>query len=473
MKRPIHRIHKRYVLLTYLLLSLTSCTVGPEFSAPQPNNIVLEHNPSVFNTNQQPDAYWWKTFNNQEINRLIEQYGTTNFSVGIATKTLEASQYALQAGKGIYYPQVSLNTSTAKQNYFLAPIGNLSNQSVYSISTLTANVSYALDLFGVNRRVNEGLEAQVATDEAIKKGVQLTLIGNIINTALTIAAYQDELQLIAENENLLISIRTLYQQQFDSGLISYDEVNAAQLQLNRLNSTHNALETSLHHAEHLLNALCSVSPNKKIQIHFTIHDVSLPPSLPLSIPSNWIKQRPDIEAALAQLHLASANVGVARAAQFPNITLSANMGRANTSYSQLLSTNNPIWGIGINLSQPLFNGGSIAANHQRAIVLYEQSALNYQQTVINAFKEVSDVMSAINEDRIELNNQRQSLLLQQNSFNLTQANYYSGRVNGIQYLSSLSTTKQAEINWLNARVNSLQNTTLWYLALGRINYPVD
>ncbi|KXW56364.1 efflux transporter outer membrane subunit [Ferrovum sp. PN-J185] len=471
MKRQTRHGYKRYILFICVLLSLFACAVGPDFTAPTQNNVTLNHNPDLFKIEQQPDTYWWKAFNNQEINQLVETYGTNNFSVGIANKTLEASQYALQAGKGVFYPQVTLNTSTAKQNYFLAPIGNLSNQSIYTISTLTATVSYALDLFGMNRRINEGLTAQVATDEALKKGVQLTLIGHMINTALTIAAYQDELKLIDENKNILISIHSLYQQQFDSGLISYDAVNTAQLQINRLNSTRNLLETNLHYAKHLLNALCSLPPDKKTTIHFSIHDISLPPTLPLSISSVWMKQRPDIEAALAQLHLASANVGVARAAQFPNITLSASMGRANTSYSQLLSSNNPIWGISTNLSQSLLSGGTLAANHQRAITLFEQSALNYQQTVINAFKEVSDVMSAINEDRVELNNQTQLLLLQKNSVNLIQANYYSGRVNGIQYLSTLSNVKQTEIDWLNAKVNSLQNTTLWYLALGSTNYP--
>jgi NodT family efflux transporter outer membrane factor (OMF) lipoprotein len=227
-----------------------------------------------------------------------------------------------------------------------------------------------------------------------------------------------------------------------------------------------ALQQRVSQAEHLLAALVGRMPAEVEPPAIALADLSLPADLPVTLPSDLVRQRPDILAAEARVHSASAGIGVATAALFPSFTLTGAYGWNNNSTGDLLANSNSYWSTGANLTAPLFQGGTLWFQRKAAIESYQGSLALYRQTVLTAFAQVADTLRALEHDAEALDYQSRALSAAEENARLIQANYQAGVAGYLQVLIANGQYHQAKIGWLQAQAQRLQDTVALFIALG-------
>lgn len=462
------------------LFCLIGCTVGPDFVRPEPPQIKHYTSGSQLGATITADGQaqrfeegarivsdWWRLFNSSKLDAVIKEAMANNPTLQAAQASLRQSQDNLSAGYGVFYPQVDAGLDATRQKLSQARFGGSSaNSSIFNLYTLTGTVSYTLDIFGGERRAVEGLKAQVDFQRCIVLGTYLTLSGNIVNTVIALAAYREEIkateQTIAlEKEQIMIT-----ELQVQAGTVPYSNVLSLRSQLATTEATLPPLRQKLNQAEHLLATLAGHAPAEWTSPQIDMEDLTLPTDLPINVPSQLVRQRPDILTAEAQLHGASAEIGVATAALFPSLTLNGSYGVENTSFNNLFKNTSSIWSFGTNITAPLFHGGTLQSKRGAAIEGYNQSLANYRQTVLVAFAQVADTLWALEHDAEALQAQLQALSAAQEALRLVQANYQAGIANYLQVLVADNQYYQAKIGYLQAQTQRYQDTVALFVALG-------
>jgi NodT family efflux transporter outer membrane factor (OMF) lipoprotein len=480
-----HRLQRKnsgrsaWILCGISLLLLSGCTVGPDFVRPKTPSIDHYnhgHDPSEtvpvegksqrFEQGIGPVANWWNLFNSKQLDAAVAEGFANNPSLEAAQASLRQSNDNLQAGYGIFYPQINAGFGVSRQKNSPASIGSPAPSSIFNLVTLSASVSYPLDLFGAEHRAIENLQSQVDLQRSTVLGAYLALSGNIVNTAIAMAAYRDEIkyteQLIAlQKEQIAIT-----EKQTQAGTVSYEAVLSLRSQLAALEAALPPLRQRLSQSEHLLATLAGHAPSEWTPSEVSMAELSLPGKLPLSLPSELVRQRPDILVAEAQLHGASANIGVATAAQFPSFTLNGTFGQSAASMNGLFGSNAGFWSLGADIAAPLFNGGTLASRKQAAIDAYQQSLSLYRQTVLGAFAQVADTVRALEHDAETMQAESHSVEASEESLHLTQINYQAGTINYLQVLAADIQYHQAKLGYLQAQAQRLQDTTALFVALG-------
>jgi NodT family efflux transporter outer membrane factor (OMF) lipoprotein len=233
------------------------------------------------------------------------------------------------------------------------------------------------------------------------------------------------------------------------------------------------LQQKVAQAEHLLATLTGRTPAEWAPPHIALADLKLPTELPVTLPSDLVRQRPDILMAEEQLHSASAEIGAATAALFPSFNLNGTYGVNNTSIGDLFNGAGAFWSLGANVAAPLFQGGSLWFKRKAAIEAYHQSLATYRQTVLDAFAQVADVLRALEHDAEALRSQSQALAAAEETMQLIQANYQAGLANYLQVLVANSQYHQAKIGYLQAVAQRFQDTVALFVALGGGWWSVD
>ncbi|NTV02001.1 MAG: efflux transporter outer membrane subunit [Chlorobiaceae bacterium] len=461
------------------LLSLSGCAAGPDFVRPDAPAVSAFDRPEIpskhtskefaaprFDEGVGPAANWWHSFGSGGIDSVVAAGLAGNPGLQAAQASLSQSRENLRAGAGIFFPQVGAAFNQSRGNLPSAAGGSSRQGSVFNLSTLSASVSYALDIFGGQRRAIEGLGAQVDQQQAETIGTYMMLSGNIVNTCIAIAAYREEIdeieQLIAIQQQQLSIAET----QHRSGIATFGAVLALQGQLTALEASLPPVRQQLSQSEHLLAALVGKTPAEWQAPDLRLSGISLPERLPLSLPSELVRQRPDILAAEARLHASNAAIGVATAAMFPSFTLNGTYERSGNSLSALPDGGNGFWGIGAGITQPLFNGGTLNAKRRAAIDARDQSQALYRQVVLGAFAQVADIVRALGHDAELADAQSRAVRDTKLSLDLVQANYRSGLVGYVQVILADIQYRQARIGLLQARARQLQDAAALYVALG-------
>ncbi len=468
-----------WVLCGIALLYFSGCSVGPDYVRPEaptvdhynyekdPSETVpVDGQPQRFEPGVGPVANWWQLFNSKPLDAAVAEGLAENPGIQAAQASLRQSNENLRAGYGIFYPQVDAGFGTSREKFSPALFGSSAPATIFNLTTLSASVSYALDLFGGERRAIENLSSQVDLQRSVALGTYLVLSGNIVNTIVAMAAYQAEIE---ETEQLIALQKEqigIVEKQFQAGTIAYGAVLDLRSQLTTLEVTLPPLKQRLSQAEHLLATLEGKTTATWQPPRVAMADLYLPRHLPLSLPSELVHQRPDILAAEAQLHGASASIGVATAALFPSFSLNANYGQDSTSMSRLLASSSNVWSLGADVTAPLFNGGTLLSRRQAALEAYQQSRAIYRQTVLAAFAQVADTVRALEHDAEVTQAQSRSVATAQASLHLVQTNYQAGMVNYLQVLAADIQVHQAKINALQAQAQHFQDTTALFVALG-------
>jgi NodT family efflux transporter outer membrane factor (OMF) lipoprotein len=466
-------------LFAVALLSAAGCAVGPDFVRPKPpavdrythgeeptKTISAEDQAQRFESGGKVAPEWWRFFNSEKLDVLIDQAVTENPDLQAAQARLRQSQNILLAGYGVFYPQVDADLGAGRQKFSPVRFGSSTSSSIFNLYTLEATVGYSLDLFGGNRRAVESLKAQVDFQRDTVLATHLALSGNIVNAVIAQAAYRAQIKATEEIIGLLKEQIRITEVQAQAGTVPYLNVLSLQTQQAATEATLPLLEQKLSQTEHLLATLLGRAPAESDPVQIELADLTLPDHLPITLPSELVRQRPDILAAEALLHSASADIGVATAALFPSFTLNGGYGLNSNSTSDLFKSTSGFWSLGANIMAPLFHGGTLWFGRKAAMDAYQQSLANYRQSVLSAFAQVADTLRALEHDAQTVQAEAKALEASEHVLRIVKANYEAGVAGYLQILVANDQYHQARIAYLQAHAQRLQDTVALFIALG-------
>jgi NodT family efflux transporter outer membrane factor (OMF) lipoprotein len=458
---------------------LAGCAVGPNFHRPpappvthysngtDPGSTVLvQGTAQQFKSGAAVAAEWWRLFQSTQIDAVIREAISNNPGLDAAQATLRASQYDLRSGYGIFYPSIDAAAGATRERYSPANIGESIPSSVFNVFTLSSSVTYALDVFGGQRRLIEGLRAEVDVAHASERATYLALAANIVNTVVAAAAYRAEIEATTQLIELQKEQVAIANVQAQAGTVPYSNVLILQSQLAAYQATIPQLEQKLVQSDDLLAALAGHTPAEWQAPRVRLQDLALPGALPVSLPSDLVRQRPDILAAEATAHAASASIGVATAALLPSVTLSGSFEAATNSSSRLFPANGRAWSVGAAATAPLFEGGALWYKRKAAVENYTQAMALYRQTVLAAFEQVADSLRGLDHDAAVLLAEDEALSTAAEALHLVQANYEAGIATYLDVLNADTQYHQAKIADLQAIAVRYQDTVGLFAALG-------
>jgi NodT family efflux transporter outer membrane factor (OMF) lipoprotein len=459
---PTPARHRTLALLRRMALlastaALSACTtVGPDFKAPAPPApsagyvSPTEHAPAnVVVPAAGPEDRWWSTFGSPALSRTVEAAVAGSPTLEAAQAHLVAAQEEVAVAASGRYPQVNLGASVGREKQSAAAFG-LKPDTVplppnFNLYQVGVTASYSLDLFGGTRRTIEARQAIADTRRYELDAAAAALAGNAATRAIEIASARAQLvaleQILAADRETLDLVR----QQRAVGAVSDRDVVAADAQFAADKALRPPIEQQLSAAHHSLAALVGTSPAEWSPPDLELADLRVPAQLPVSLPSELVRVRPDIRAAEARLHTASAEVGVATAQLYPQITLSAGYTASSLNGSSLFSAGAAAWSLLGGLTQPLFDGGARRAGRRAAVAEFNASAADYRQTVLLAFAQVGDILTALDHDTALLDAQSRALDLASESLRLERINYASGEAGVLSLLDSQRQLQRAAL----------------------------
>lgn len=458
---------------------LASCAVGPHFVRPRAPSVArytTAGDPTVtaaaqgiaqrFVTGAAVSHDWWRLFSSPKLEGIVTEALARNPGLEAARASLAASEDDLRSGYGIFYPQVEADARSTRQRYSALEFGQNTPGTVFNLFTLSASVNYALDLFGGERRLLEGMAAQVDAQRATEQATYITLIANIVNTVVAKAAYRAEIDATRELIKLQQQQVHLARVQFQAGTQPYSTVLSLESQLASNEASVPQLEQKLSQSDDLLAALSGHVPADWHAPDVTLRELALPRALPVSLPSDLVRQRPDVLLAEATAHAASANIGVATAALLPSITLSGTYSANSTATAQLFAANGRAWSFGADLAAPVFEGGTLWFRRRAALDSYRQTMALYRQTVLGAFAQVADTLRALDHDAAVLSAEDMALDTAREALRLVEINYEAGLATYLDVLNADAQYHQAMINDFQGIAVRYQDTVALYVALG-------
>ena len=411
-------------------------------------------------------ANWWQLFASKDVNAIVADALTANPTIDAAEASLRQSDYDLRAGYGIFFPSIEADAGAERQKYTGLKVDQTTSPLIFNLFTLSASVSYAVDVFGGERRTVEGLAAAEDAQRDALLAAELTITSNVVNTAIAKAAYEAELDATREIVAVERQQVTIAQVKADAGTAPYANVLSIESQLQSFEATIPTLEQKITEADDLLATLAGRTPAEFAVPEIRFETLTLPASLPVSLPSSLVRQRPDILAAEANLHQASAGVGVATAALLPSLTLNAGYGANNTNTGELFANNANFWSVGAGVTAPLFQGGTLWYRRKAAIAAFDQAGASYRQTVLSAFEQVADTLRALEHDAQGLDAENRAVDTTTAALHLVQANYEAGLADYTSVLIADGQFYQAKIADLEARAQRYQDTVALFVALG-------
>lgn len=449
---------------------LAGCTVGPEFKSPAAPAVAAyraETDPAqtrfALGAPVAPD--WWSVFGSAALDTLIRQSVVGNQTLAGATASLEQAQELANAATGNRYPQVSLSAGALRQQYgaqFLGPF----NLPAFTAFGVGPSVRYVLDYDGGQLRADERQLALAQYQRYQLDAAYLALTGNVVLQVITLATTTDEInavqRLIDADAHNLALVTTAY----EAGSVSKVDVLTARSQQAADETLLPPLRQKLSLARHLLAVLAGRTPAENPVPSLTLEQLHLPASLPVSLPSQLVHDRPDILAAEAQLHAATAAVGVATANLYPTIALTAGASQQSLHPEQLFNAASSAWSLIATLTAPLYDGGTLRAERRATLAALRGSSANYQQTVLEAFRQVADLMDALDHDAELINAQDSARATAQNSLELARESYAAGDSGILALLDAQRLLDQAQIGLIQAHGQRYQDGAQLLLAMG-------
>ena len=458
---------------------LAGCALGPDFRRPDPppGDSVLRKDqvPGAMDADgrtqrfeRQADlpANWWTGFGSPGLDALVDQALANSPGLRAAQATLRQAEDNLRAGYGVFFPEIGASVAASRQLTVVNLGHGLVSVGPYNLGTFGASVSYVPDLFGGQRRAVEALGAVADVQRYNLRASYLSLTSNVVNTGIARAGYQ------AQRDATLAIVRMyedqirLAQVQYDAGTGPYSAVLSLRVQQASNQAAAAALEQHVEQSEHLLAQLCGQAPAAFDPPRIALEGIALPRDLPDALPSDVARHRPDILAAEAALHQASAQIGVATADLFPSLTLGGTAGASNSVISQMLRAGTRFWSAQASLAGSLFNGGSQWYARKAAIDAYDAALAQYESTVLAALEQVADTMRALDHDAESLRAEADALAAASQNEQLTRANFEAGMAGYLDLLSADAQYQQARLSYLGAATQRLQDTVALYAALG-------
>jgi NodT family efflux transporter outer membrane factor (OMF) lipoprotein len=410
---------------------------------------------------------WWQAFQSSQLNDVMQQALAGNRNLASMQATLSEAQAQVQSASGALDPQLSLGGNVGRQKYGKSLFGPSSFQiPPFTYYSVGPQVSYLLDFAGGKRRGIEQEKALAQYQEYETQATKLSLTGNVVSQVIGIASAKTQIAVIEQisaddqkNIALIKKARTI-------GSATLPDLLSGQSQLAADQALLPSLQQQLSVARHALAILVGQAPANWQVPDFNFAEFHLPAELPLSLPSELVRQRPDIMASESQLHAASAAIGIASANFYPSLTLSANMTQQALSPAKLFDVSSNAWALAGGLTAPLFNGGTLTAQKHAAEDAYQSALANYQQVVLQSFGQVADVLKALEHDDQQIKTVQRALDTAELTLKLTQTSYQLGNIGVPQILDAQRQYHESALSLARAQVQQFQDTALLYLALG-------
>jgi NodT family efflux transporter outer membrane factor (OMF) lipoprotein len=413
-------------------------------------------------------AQWWQLFHSPALDQLIRQALTDSPTLAAAEATLRQARENLHARSGReYYPSVDASLSGSRQKVSGSAFGQPGADGfLYGLYNATVNVSYSLDLFGGGRRELEALRAEVDYQRFQLEGAYLTLTANIVTTAVKEASLRAQIKTTQEILALQGEQLRVVERQFQLGAGALADVLTQRTQLAQTSATLPPLEKELARTRNQLAVYVGRLPSEASLPEFALENLQLPDELPLSLPSLLVRQRPDIRAAEELLHAASAQVGVATANLYPQITLNASLGSQSNRLEDLLASGTSVWSLGAGLLQPVFRGGELTAKRRAAIAAFDQAVAQYRLIILQAFLNVADVLQALDSDARTLSAQATAEQAARETLELVRQQFQFGAVNYLALLNAQRQQQQTRISLVQAQAARFADSAALFQALG-------
>jgi NodT family efflux transporter outer membrane factor (OMF) lipoprotein len=407
-------------------------------------------------------ADWWHLFKSPSLDDTLKLSLASSPTLTQANATLAQAEEQVRVAQAAFLPKLGASAGVQRSGTSAIP-GPQSQSTLYNLGL---SASYAVDVFGGTRRTVEQQKALAQMQGYQLDAAWLTLTGNVVNEALTIASTRLQ---IATTEELIASDRknlALTQREFELGAAARTDVLTAESQLAVDLTTLPSLHQQLGAARDALAVLVGKSPADWSAPDFDIKDFTVPLEVPVSLPSRLVRQRPDILASEAQLHSTSAAIGVAVAQEFPSLNLTGTLSRQALTGSDLFHHFDSLWGAGGSLTAPLFQGGALRAQVRAARDAFTAQAASYQNTVLEALGQVADDLRSLDSDADRLRVSQHALEVATESLKLQQASYTAGKTTVLQLIDAERTFAQAKLGFATAEVQQYQDTAGLLVALG-------
>jgi NodT family efflux transporter outer membrane factor (OMF) lipoprotein len=481
----IHQSWSRILRASLGLSALGICAcVGPNFHRPAPpraDRYTADALPPEtasaagpcgaaqrFLAEQEVPRDWWKLFGSAELDELVSEALRANPNVLSAQAALRQAIENTAAQRGYYFPTVQASFDANREHNALGVLSPTlaSPQSFFNLFTPAVTVSYVPDVFGANRRQVESLGAQAEASRFQLDATYLTLTANVVTAAIEEAGLREQ---VAATERVIALERealSVLRRELELGAIAEGDVFGQDAQLAQLEATLPPLNRQLQQTRDSLAVLTGHLPADLKPLQLRLDELTLPVDLPLGVPSQLVERRPDVRAAEAQLHAATAQVGVAIANLLPQLTLTGDIGSSATAMSDLFKAGTGFWSIGASATQTLFAGGTLVHRKRAADAALDQAGAAYKAAVLTAFQNVADALHALNTDADALNAATRATSASQQSLDVVRRRLELGSVSYLALVNAEHAYQQAVVSLAQARSSRYADTAALFLALG-------
>ncbi len=464
------------------VLTLNGCAVGPDYKQPAPPATdaytpekTLPDTASAnvpggaaqrFVLGRDIPGQWWTLFKSPELDALIVQALNNNPDLAAAQAALRAARENVLAGQGAYYPSIGIGANGQRQQ--VSPVGSGFNgpTNVYNLYNASVSVSYSPDVFGRVQRSVEGLQAQAEIAQLQLEATYLALTANVVTTVIAEASVRGQIVATEEIIKLQRNQVGLLRQQFELGGVSRVDVLAQEANLAQTQATLPPLQKALAQTRNQLLALIGNFPADDVASKFDLAKLTLPTDLPVSLPSELVRQRPDIRAAEARLKQATADIGVATANLYPQFNITADVATVALTLAKLFSPGSIIWSFAGSVAQAIFKGGQLEHQKKATEALFDQALAQYKGTLLGAFQDVANSLRAIQADADALKAQDAAVRAAAASLNISRAQFQTGATTYLSLLNAQQVYLNARVNLVRAQAQRLADTAALFQAMG-------
>jgi NodT family efflux transporter outer membrane factor (OMF) lipoprotein len=472
----INRPRPRALMLLALGSQLAGCAVGPDFHSPAaPAGATFPATPATTVSSRTTAGAaqtllqgrdipgdWWKLFGSPEIEALVSRALAANPDLAAAQATLRQARENTRAGEGSFFPSVTASLSSSRQRQAIPGAGT----RLYSLTTGSLDVSYTLDAFGAISREVEQLGAQAQYQRYQLEAAYLSLSSNLVAALLTEAALKAQVDTTEQLIKLYADALDITRRRFALGGVSQADVLQQQASLAAEVATLPGLQKQYAQQRNLVARYLGGLPGAYTAPTLDLAKLTLPTELPVSLPSQIVRQRPDILAYEALLHAATANLGIATANLYPHFTLSASYGRTGSDLSKLFTPAGLIWSVAGAIAQPIFEGGTLRARQRAAKAAMQAAAAQYSSTLNTAFQNVADALVAIEADARTLRAQAAAERTAAASLGVARSQFAAGAASTLTLLQAQQTYQTAKLQLVTAQAARFTDTVALYQALG-------
>jgi len=456
----------RFAAATPILYSLSACMVGsnyhrPAVQTPADFRTLAPNVPVQAAVSSYADLPWWEAFHDPKLQELIRKALQHNYDLQIATERINAARAQLAITRSSLFPQVS---GGANFNGGKDP----TTQSNYNLLALTADAAFQLDLFGKLRRATQASRAELMATEDAKQTVILTLVSDLAVDYYTLL--QLDLQLKTTQQTVITQTDSVKLTNFrlDNGVATKLDVLQAKQVLDTANAQIPDLERLIAQEENAISILIGDYP-EAVQRGLPLIEQTLPPDVPAGLPLALVERRPDIREAEQVVIATNAEIGVAKAEFFPQISLTGSGGGAfgrSSEFTSLMESHIGIWSYGAKVNQPIFTGGALRGNLRLAESENKQALLDYRKTIQRAFGDVSDALIGYQKYHEVRLRQQETVADLQQSVRLSDDRYKGGTTTYLEVLDAQRSLYSSELTLAQARGDEYRSLVQLYKALG-------